>query len=42
MEKVLLLAGAVLVPIAVAFLVSQVRSVYNEKYLLMVMPPLMI
>ena len=41
-EKALLLAGAVLVPIAVAFVVSQVRSVYNEKYLLMVMPPLMI
>jgi len=41
-QKALLLAGAVLVPIAVAFVVSQVRSVYNEKYLLMVMPPLMI
>ena len=41
-EKALLLVGAALVPIALAFAVSQVRSVYNEKYLLMVMPPLMI
>jgi uncharacterized membrane protein len=41
-EKVLLVACAVIVPIMVAFVVSQAKSVYNEKYLLMVMPPVAI
>ncbi|MEO8285675.1 MAG: glycosyltransferase family 39 protein [Chloroflexota bacterium] len=41
-KRVLFIAGALLVPLAIALGVSQFRSIYHEKYLLFVMPPLMI
>jgi len=40
--RVEFLAGAVAVPWLAAFAISQVRSVYHEKYLLFLMPPLFI
>lgn len=41
-RRVLFLACAVMIPWATAFAVSQVRSVYHQKYLLFLMPPVFI
>lgn len=41
-ERVLFLIGALGVPWAMAFLISQVRPIYKERYLLFLMPPLFI
>ena len=40
--RVMFLAGAFALPLGAAFLVSQVRSIWRERYFLFVMPPLFI
>lgn len=41
-RRVLFLVSAVIVPWTIAFVVSQVRPVYHQKYLIFLMPPLFI
>lgn len=41
-ERILFLLGALAVPWVSAFLISQVRPIYKERYLLFLMPPLFI